>query len=55
VVFWYFFDNAEILPISEVVVNMTINLRQRRNMSLDDALIAGTAIVTKLTLVTANV
>ena len=39
-----FFDAADMLPVSQSTVAVAIRLRQRRRMSLGDALIAGTAL-----------
>ena len=39
-----FFGAATVLPVSQSVVEEAIRLRQKRHMSLGDALIAGTAI-----------
>lgn len=50
-----FFANAEVLPISMAIVEVAVALRQQRRMTLGDALIAGTALVYELTLVTRNV
>ena len=47
-----FFAAATVLPISDLVLSQAVELRQIRKMSLGDALIAGTALVHKLTLVT---
>ena len=44
-----------ILPVTDAVVDWAIALRQKRKMSLGDALIAGTALSYGLTLVTANI
>ncbi|HEV2177774.1 MAG TPA: type II toxin-antitoxin system VapC family toxin [Terriglobia bacterium] len=49
-----FFASATILPISEAVLHEAVRLRQRRKMTLGDALTAGTALVHGLTLVTRN-
>jgi len=49
-----FFAVASILPISDVVIQSAINLRQQRNMSVGDAIIASTALINNLTLVTRN-
>lgn len=49
-----FFDAAEVLPVSQSVVAIAIRLRQRRRMSLGDALIAGTALSHGLKLATHN-
>jgi predicted nucleic acid-binding protein len=50
-----FFQAAEILPISQEVLIQAVALRQQRRMTLGDAVIAGTALVHNLTLVTRNV
>ena len=44
-----------VLPVTDDVVEIAIKLRQKRRMSLGDALIAATALSFGLTLVTANV
>jgi predicted nucleic acid-binding protein len=49
-----FFQTAERLPLSEAVVQWAVKLRQRRKMSLGDAIVAGTAIAHDRTLVTRN-
>ena len=50
-----FFRLAQVLPLSQVVLDQAVALRQQRKMSLGDALVAGTALVHGLTLVTRNV
>ncbi|MDB9314197.1 type II toxin-antitoxin system VapC family toxin [Spirulina sp. CS-785/01] len=50
-----FFQAAEVLPISQAVLIQAVALRQQRRMTLGDAIIAGTALVYNLTLVTRNV
>ena len=50
-----FFRLAQVLPLSQVVLDQAVALRQQRKMSLGDALVAGTALVYGLTLVTRNV
>ena len=52
--FMDFFDTAQILPVSQAVLNQAVKLRQQRKMSLGDSLIAATAVVNDLTLITAN-
>jgi predicted nucleic acid-binding protein len=49
-----FFAIVPILPIDEPVVLRAIELRQRKKMSLGDAIIAATALVHNLVLVTRN-
>ncbi|MGB3509413.1 MAG: type II toxin-antitoxin system VapC family toxin [Microcoleaceae cyanobacterium] len=50
-----FFRVSLVLPISQAVLDQAIALRQIRRMTLGDAIIAGTALVHNLTLVTRNV
>jgi len=50
-----FFRLARVLPLSQAVLGQAVALRQQRRMSLGDALVAGTALVHGLTLVTRNV
>jgi len=50
-----FFRLARVLPLSQTVLKQAVALRQQRKMSLGDALVAGTALVHGLTLVTRNV
>lgn len=50
-----FFDSIFILELTESVADEAISLRQKRNISLGDSIIAATALVHKLPLVTANV
>ncbi|MBI1817448.1 MAG: type II toxin-antitoxin system VapC family toxin [Deltaproteobacteria bacterium] len=49
-----FFEAAEVLPLSESVVERAVHLRIQRRMSLGDSIIAATALVHQLTLVTHN-
>jgi predicted nucleic acid-binding protein len=48
------FQAARVLPISQPVLDQAVALRQRRRMTLGDAIIAGTALAYDLTLVTRN-
>jgi predicted nucleic acid-binding protein len=50
-----FFRLAQVLPLSQAVLDQAVALCQQRKMSLGDALVAGTALVHALTLVTRNV
>jgi len=50
-----FFDAASMLTISDAVVTKAVQLRQQRRMSLGDSIVAGTALVHQLELVTRNV
>jgi predicted nucleic acid-binding protein len=50
-----FFETAVILPIDQSVLDQAVDLRQRKKMSLGDALVAATALVHRLPLVTHNV
>ena len=49
-----FFVAAKVLDVTETVVDEAVRLRQARKMSLGDAIIAATALVHNLTLVTRN-
>lgn len=49
-----FFNASQILPISQAVIDQAVRLKQMRKMSLGDAIIAGTALVYDLTVVTRN-
>jgi predicted nucleic acid-binding protein len=48
------FDTISILEIDDTIIEKAISLRQIRKISLGDSIIAGTAIVRNLPLVTAN-
>lgn len=50
-----FFNASEILPISPSVIDQAVKLKQIKRMSLGDAIIAGTAIIYDLTIVTRNI
>ena len=49
-----FFAATRIIPIDQPVLDRAVMLRQQRRMSLGDALIAATALVHGLTVVTHN-
>ncbi len=49
-----FFQVAQVLAISQDVLNQAVILRQQKRMTLGDAIIAGTALVYRLTLITRN-
>ena len=49
-----FFEGIPVLSISEEIANLAIKHKQIRNVSLGDSIIAATALVNDLTLVTAN-
>ena len=49
-----FFAVAAILPLSNHVAQRAIRLRQQRRMSLGDSVVAATALIHRLTLVTHN-
>lgn len=49
-----FFQAADILRISDAVVTEAVKLRQTKRMGLGDAIVAGTALEHRLTLVTRN-
>lgn len=50
-----FFNASQILPISQAVINRAVTLKQIKKMSLGDGIIAGTAFVYNLTIVTRNI
>ncbi|WP_198648743.1 hypothetical protein [Cyanothece sp. BG0011] len=50
-----FFNASQILPISQAVINQAVRLKQLRKMSLGDSIIAGTALVYNLTIITRNI
>ncbi|GEM_PF-90010 len=50
-----FFQVASLIPVSFPILQRAVILRQQAKMSLEDAIIAGTALEHGLTLVTANV
>jgi predicted nucleic acid-binding protein len=50
-----FFAEIRILPLSQPVLDEAVRLRQTRKLELGDSLIAGTALLYDLTLVTRNV
>ena len=49
-----FTEIAIILPINDTVINKTIGIRQHKKISLGDAIIAATALVNGLVLITRN-
>jgi predicted nucleic acid-binding protein len=49
-----FFDNVDMSPLSDPVLQRAVGLRQTRKMKLGDALIAATALHAGVTLVTRN-
>jgi predicted nucleic acid-binding protein len=49
-----FMDVATILPINQPVVETTVLVRQQKKIKLGDAIIAATALVHNMTLVTRN-
>ena len=50
-----FFAATIILPLTQAVLDQAVLLRQQRRMSLGDALVAATALVSNHTVVTYNV
>lgn len=50
-----FFQAARVLPIDQPVLDQAVALRQKRRLSLGDALIGATALVHGLQLVTHNI
>ena len=49
-----FIDMTNVLPLSDMVAQKTIELRKNYKMKLPDAIIAATALVYNLTLITRN-
>lgn len=49
-----FFQATEVLPVSDAVVEWAVKLRQRRRITLADAIVAGTAVEHGRVLVTHN-
>jgi predicted nucleic acid-binding protein len=50
-----FFAETRVLPLSQPVLDEAVRLRQAKKIKLGDSLIAGTALLYDLTLVTRNV
>ena len=50
-----FFSEARILPLSQPVLDEAVRLRQAKKIKLGDSLVAGTALLHDLVLVTRNV
>ncbi len=50
-----FMEIANVLPLNEFVINQTIALRQTKKIALGNALIAATALVYNLTLISRNI
>lgn len=50
-----FFASAPMLALSRAVLDQAVQLRQQKKMTLGDSLIAATALIYKLTLVTRNI
>ena len=50
-----FFNDASILPLSEEIAEKTIELRQVVKIKLPDAIIAATALIYNLKLITRNI
>ncbi len=50
-----FFKAINVLPISDDIANQAIEIRQKRPVSLGDALIAATAIIFDVELLTENI
>ena len=48
------FQRCQILPLTDIIARQAVSLRQQRRMGLGDAIIAATAMVHNLTLVTHN-
>ncbi len=50
-----FFEASRIISVSQSILEQAVALRQQRRMSLGDSIIAATALLNGLTLVTANI
>jgi predicted nucleic acid-binding protein len=50
-----FMESATIFPINQTIVEKTVLIRQQKKIGLGDAIIAATALVHNMTLVTRNV
>jgi len=50
-----FINGSDLISIDEAIVNKTIEIRRNKKVSLPDAIIAATAIVYHLKLITNNV
>ncbi len=50
-----FLSFANIFPLDQIIIDKTIQLRQNFNLKLPDAIIASTALVNNLVLLTRNV
>jgi predicted nucleic acid-binding protein len=50
-----FVSQSSVFPLSEIIVQQTIAIKQTHKIKLGDAIIAATALVHNLTLVTRNV
>ena len=50
-----FFNKISIIPLDDMIARKAVELRQRKPISLADAIIAATALVYDLTLFTENV
>jgi len=53
--FTAFFAEARVLPLSQPVLDAAVRLRQAKKIKLGDSLVAGTALLYDLILVTRNV
>jgi len=50
-----FLKQCELVPIYPEIINVAVNFRQQKKMSVGDAIIASTALYHKQALVTANI
>jgi len=51
----YFFEAIPLIQISNSIIDKSIEFRQQRKMTLGDSIIAASAYINNLTLVTANI
>ena len=52
--FTEFFENAPMIPLTQTVLDKAVQLRQQKKMSIGDSIVASTALLRGLALVTAN-
>ncbi len=50
-----FISTSTVIPLDDIVTQKTIELRKIKKLKLGDAIIAATALIHKLTLVTRNI
>lgn len=53
--FQNFFEDCEVIPVRQDIIQKAVKFRQEKKMSLGDSIIAATAFQNKIPLVTANI